>query len=77
MIPSLILRPGNNTYRFTVLIPDQANILKMAGAAIGGGTLTIGSNGTTIDGVKIPWLSKPLEKLSTEVPINTKYFEEN
>jgi len=60
-----------------VLVSDEENILEMATVAVSGGTLTIGSNGTSIDGVRIPWLSKPLEKVSTEVPINTKYFEEN
>ena len=49
----------------------------MVKAATGGGKLTISSNGTSIDGKKIPWLSKPLEKLETLVPIDTKYFEKN
>jgi hypothetical protein len=43
----------------------------MALAANQGKSLTIGSNGTMIDGVKIDWLSKPLEGLSTLVPVNT------
>jgi hypothetical protein len=43
----------------------------MALAAGQGKPLTIGSNGTMIDGVKIPWLSKPLEGLNSSVPINS------
>jgi hypothetical protein len=74
VIPGLVLRPGNNTYGFRSQI-QQDQLISMALAASSGKPLTIGSNGTSIDGVKIPWLSKPLESLKTEVPINSHYFD--
>lgn len=67
VIPNLVLRPGNHTYDFTSAIqPDKFPQLI---ASLGGG-LSISSNGTSVDGVKIPWLSKPLEALDTLVPVS-------
>ncbi|KAA8892928.1 hypothetical protein FN846DRAFT_595791 [Sphaerosporella brunnea] len=68
VIPNLTLTPGNNTYGFRAQI-EQSKLIPMALATGNGKPLTIGSNGTVIDGVKVPWLSKPLESLKTLVPI--------
>ncbi|KAI5816987.1 hypothetical protein BZA77DRAFT_311514 [Pyronema omphalodes] len=76
VIKNLTLRPGNNTYAFMSRITPDENILKLASVAVQKDSLTIGSNGTSINGVKIPWLSKPLETMESTVPINTDYFKE-
>ena len=67
VIPNLVLRPGNHTYDFTSAIPKD-KLVPLA-VSLGGG-LSISSNGTSVDGVKIPWLSKPLEALDTLVPVS-------
>ena len=70
VIPNLVMRPGNHTYKFFCAIP-QDQLITLLQAASSHANLTIASNGTSIDSVKIPWLSKPLEALDTLVPINT------
>ncbi|KAI5776530.1 hypothetical protein EDC01DRAFT_681953 [Geopyxis carbonaria] len=70
VIPNLILTPGNNEYAFKANI-EQLKLLKLASAARAGKSLTIGSNGTTINNEQIPWLSKPLQILDTLVPVET------
>ncbi|KAF8540376.1 hypothetical protein BDD12DRAFT_30995 [Trichophaea hybrida] len=73
LIENLVLRPGNHTYKFMSTI-DENQLIPLAVAAGKKASLTIGSNGTSINGVKIPWLSKPLEALDTIVPVNTDYL---
>jgi len=70
VIPNLVLKPGNHTYQFVSAIQAD-KLLQLASAASLGGGLSISSNGTSVGGVKIPWLSKPLEALDTLVPVST------
>lgn len=76
VIPDLLLTPGNHTYPFKALF-DQSQLLPMAVATGKGTPLEIGSEGASIKGVKIAWLSKPLITLMTLVPVNPKYIAEN
>lgn len=71
-IPNLVLTPGNNEYEFNAKINTE-DILTLAMAAQTGGHLTVSSNGTYINGERIPWLSAPLETLTTEVPFDVKH----
>ena len=73
LIENLILKPGNHTYGFMSTI-DENKLIPLAVAAGNKAELTIGSNGTSINGEKIPWLSKSLEALDTLVPVNTDYL---
>lgn len=70
VIPNLVLKPGNHTYQFVSAIQAD-KLLQLASAASLGGGLSISSNGTSVGGVKIPWLSKPLEALDALVPVST------
>lgn len=75
VIPGLILSPGlKNVYDFKVMIL-QNQLPAMLMLTLNGGSLSVSSTGTSINGTKIPWLSKPLEKLATNVPINTSYLK--
>lgn len=67
-IPGLVLKPGNHLYDFNALIGED-NIATVAMVALSNGELSIGSNGTYIDGERIAWLSSPLMKLESQVPV--------
>jgi len=67
IIPGLILKPGNGSYYFRSFVPSEMQISTLS-HLMKGGLLEIGSNGTSINGVKIPWLSKPLEAVVHKVP---------
>ncbi|TGZ82565.1 hypothetical protein EX30DRAFT_305281 [Ascodesmis nigricans] len=69
-LPNLVLTPGNNLYDFRANISDL-NV--MIGALTAGTPLTIGSNGTMVNGEKIEWLSKPLESMDVLVPIDVSH----
>lgn len=71
-IPNLVLTPGNNLYKFNALITEQ-HLMKVLNAATTGTPLTIGSNGTYIEGRRIDWLSAPLEDLESQVPIEADH----
>lgn len=66
-IPNLILTPGNNLYDFRATVEVNTKTIQIIGGS--GKPLTVGSNGTSINGVKIPWLSKPLEAMAVDVPV--------
>ena len=78
VIPNLILVPGldgqKNTYEFKAAI-TLSRISALFNAARNDGHLEVSSNGTTIDGTYIDWLSAPLVKLTTQVPFNLEFFK--
>lgn len=69
VISSLVLRPGNNSYDFKANVTEN-QLINLALAASQGGELNVTSNGTKIDNVQIPWLSKPLAEIDAQVPFD-------
>jgi len=69
VIPNLLLTPGNNLYDFRSLI-DESQLLNIA-VAVASTPLIITSNGTTVGGQNITWLSEPLTKLNSSVPVQS------
>lgn len=68
VIPNLVLRPGNNSYYFRTMIPGDKLAVVLPVLTGKDNKFEIGSTGTFINGVKIPWLSKPLEAVVHQVP---------
>ncbi|KAL7275578.1 hypothetical protein RUND412_001476 [Rhizina undulata] len=69
-IPSLLIQPGNHTYDFRATLAPTS-LIRLASAITSGDPveLQVKGNGTTFDGVDIPWLSAPLSALAVTVPV--------
>jgi hypothetical protein len=48
----------------------ESQLINLASAASQGGELNVTANGTKVDNVQIPWLSKPLTLLDVQVPFD-------